>query len=378
MRKIRYIVGALSLIIALPFLSACAFQSVGGPTNSLSAIASTNSTESITTESRQIDLTTDSSITSWYAQISPVTYSSIEDLLNDSDLVIIGTVTKMLPTVRVQSTDCVPDKKGFGMQQDSLNITSANVRIEQVIKGNISVGESIRLDQDGGLAEGIMETISPYRYLEDGIMYLMFVRHIEDIDISKYFAYSFASVYDGFMAIKSGKVYPWEYSNIFLAGTSVEDAMLALQPKVIVIPAEMPDDFAIYFAFGVNPKQKNVLDAYPGGGIMKDLIENGTWHNEFSIEKIDLAAIYKKMQELSLLGLTGKIVGGEKPPTLNNTFLIKYRINGSELSVSGDSTTATDGSLEAKNLELFRRYLEAFMMNTEEYKHMPAAVGVYR
>ncbi len=215
MRRIRYIVGALSIIIALLFLSACVFQSDGGPINSMSANASTKPTETNAW---------------WHAQITPITYSSLEDLLNDSDLVIIGTVTKILPAVRVNYTDCVPGKLGFGIEQDSLNVTSADVRIEQVIKGNISVGESIRLDQDGGLAEGIMETITPYYYLENGITCLMFIQHNEDFDSSQYFAYRFTSVYDGFMPIQSGKVNPLDHLSVFLAGTSVEDAILAMQP----------------------------------------------------------------------------------------------------------------------------------------------------
>jgi hypothetical protein len=138
----------------------------------------------------------------------------------------------------------------------------------------------------------------------------------------------------------------------------------------------MPDDFAVYFAFWINPDQKNILDTYTGG-IQKDLVLNGTQHGEFAYEKGELEAVYAKMQELSIFDLSGNIISDSAQVTPNETFLIRYRINGHEYTVSGDGTTGLLESMEGRHLHAFMEYLMTYMINTADYKALPAAEGGY-
>jgi len=178
------------------------------------------------------------------------------------------------------------------------------------------------------------------------------------------------------MQITDGKVYPPQSSQIFEPGISVEDVRLAMVPEVLVIPNTMPDDFAVYFAFWINPEQKNFIDTYTGG-IQKDLVLNGTQHGEFGPENGDLEVIYSKMQELSIFDLSGNIISDSVQVTPNEIFLIRYQINGHEYQVSGDGTTELLDSAEGQNLHDFMEYLKNYMINTTDYKAMPAAEGGY-
>jgi len=147
-------------------------------------------------------------------------------------------------------------------------------------------------------------------------------------------------------------------------------------PEVIVIPDTMPDDFAVYFEFWINPDQKNFLETY-SGGIQKDLVLKGTQHSEFGAERRDLEAIYARMQELSIFDLSGNIISDSVQVTPNEIFLIRYRIDGHEYQVSGDGTTELLDSAEGRNLLAIMEYLRNYMINTAEYKALPAAEGGY-
>jgi hypothetical protein len=146
--------------------------------------------------------------------------------------------------------------------------------------------------------------------------------------------------------------------------------------EVIVIPETMPDDFAVYFEFGINPDQKNILDTFTGG-IQKDLVTNGTYHSEFYCARADLEAIYAKMKQLSIFDLSGNLISDSVQVTPNEIFLIRYQINGHEYTVSGDGTTEMLESMEGNHLHAFMEYLRNYMINTSDYKAMPTAEGAY-
>src|ERR1035437_8353151 len=146
--------------------------------------------------------------------------------------------------------------------------------------------------------------------------------------------------------------------------------------KVIVIPDTMPDDFAVYFEFWKNPDRKNILDTFTGG-IQKDLIMNGTYQSEFYCERADREAIYAKMKELSICHQSGNLISDSVHITPKEIFLIRYQINGHEYTVSGDGTTEMLESMEGKHLQAFMEYMRNYMINTADYKAMPAAEGLY-
>jgi len=312
-----------------------------------------------------------------HVQVDPILYPTLEKFLAVTDIVIMGTVLDTLPMVRLKKSD--NDLWKSALWKD-FNITPALIQVDEVLKsdvGDVTVGETIRIDQMGGFADNVKETISWIKYPEVGSSYLMFITFNESADTNEYLTYEYSSIYDGLMEITDGKVYPKKGSHIFDSGISVEDVRLAMVPEVIVIPDTMPDDFAVYFAFWINPKQKNILDAYPGGGIQKDLGLNGTQHSEFVCESGDLEAIYAKMQELSIFDLSGNLISDSVQVTPNEIFLIRYQINGHEYSVSGDGTTELLDSVDGQHLHTLMEYLRNFMTNTAEYKAMPAAEGGY-
>jgi len=145
MDKVKTVLATL-LILGLTLLAVGCYGGVSSRTTLASATVTTaGNVNGSTTSSSNSTNTSTTSITSWHSQITPVTYSSIEDLLKDSNLVIIGTVTKIHPTVRVLEADWVPDKKGFGMQQDSLNFTAAKSRLRKGTSVKYHVGKANRL-----------------------------------------------------------------------------------------------------------------------------------------------------------------------------------------------------------------------------------------
>lgn len=313
---------------------------------------------------------------SMYAFITPITYTSLLELLADTDIVIIGTVEETLPAVRLTKSD---NDLWEGAFWEDFNVTPSLVHVEEVLKsdaGDIAAGDTMRIDQMGGLADNVNETIDWIKLPEVGSSYLMFITFNESANTDEYMTYEYSSVVDGLMRITDGKVYPPEGSQVFESGISVEDVRLAMVPEVNVIPDTMPEDFAVYFSFWINPDQKNLMDTY-AGGIQKDLVLNGTHHSEFSCERQDLEAIYAKMKELSIFDLSGNLISDSVQVTPNEIFLIRYRINGHEYTVSGDSTTEMLESVDSQHLHVFMEYLRDYMINTAEYKAMPDAEGGY-
>jgi len=312
-----------------------------------------------------------------HVQITPMMYTSLEELLADTDIVIIGTVKETLPAVRLTESDNDLWKSAFW---EEFNVTPSLIQVDEVLRsneGDVTVGDTIRIDQMGGFADNVKETIDWIKFPEVGSNYLMFITFNQSADTDAYLTYEYSSIVDGLMEITDGKVYPPKASQIFASGMSVEDVRLAMIPEVIVIPDTMPEDFAVYFEFWINPEQKNFLNAYSGGGIQKDLVMNGTQHSEFGAERQDLEAIYAKMQELSIFDMSGNLISDSVQVTPNEIFLIRYLINGHEYTVSGDGTTGMVESLEGKNLHTFMEYMRNYMINTAEYKAMPAAEGGY-
>ena len=119
------------------------------------------------------------------------------------------------------------------------------------------------------------------------------------------------------------------------------------------------------------------MDTY-SSSIQKDLILNGTHSGEFSCGKEDLEAIYAKMKELSIFELSGNMISETVKVTPNEIFIIRYRINGKEYILSGDSSTGQTGATSREeNLQAFKEYLRGFMKETPEYKAMPDSEGVY-
>lgn len=157
---------------------------------------------------------------------------------------------------------------------------------------------------------------------------------------------------------------------------SVTASSTMSDPEESPFPSTMPDDFAIDFEFWIDPAQRNKLDTYTGS-IQKDLVSKGTSSSAFSCEKNDLKAIYARMVELSIFELSGNIINDSVQVSPNEIFTIRYRMNGKDFLLSGDSTTSMSDQKEAENLLAIMEYLRDFMKGTPEYEAMPVADGGY-
>lgn len=165
-------------------------------------------------------------------------------------------------------------------------------------------------------------------------------------------------------------------TSVIESSTTTDASGQTINSDNTAISDTMPDDFAIDFEFWIDPAQKNRLDTY-SGNIQKDLVLKGTSSSAFSCKKEDLEAIYARMMELSIVELSGNMISDSVQVTPNEFFTIRYRINGKDFLLSGDSTTGMSDQNGAENLLTFMEYLRDFMKGTPEYETMPDTEGGY-
>ena len=128
MNRFRNLVLLLCLLFVLPILSACNDTEIA-----------ISSDPPIVTETTAAETTL-----SMHVFITPITYSSLEELLEVTDIVIIGTVQETLPAVRLtQSENTLWDSAIW----EKFNVTPSLVQVEEVLKmeeGEVSVGDTFR------------------------------------------------------------------------------------------------------------------------------------------------------------------------------------------------------------------------------------------
>jgi len=309
--------------------------------------------------------------------IVPASFSTLEDLLKVTDIVIVGTVESSLSSVTLNKSD---SELFQNIPVDKFFIDSVNVRVDEVIwsdEATIGVGDTIRIDAVGTFSADAVGAAEYVPTPEVGWSFLMFISFHESEDTGAYLTYEFSSRADGFINITSAELYPCDDSQVFISGTTIEEVRKAVNPKGVAFPEVMPEDFAIKFECWIDPYQKNIIDTY-NGSIQKDLVLNGIQKSEFSCEKEELETIYAKMKELSVFELSGNMISETMKVTPNTIFIIRYRINGKEFILSGDSSTGQTGATSREeNLKSFEEYLLGFMMETPEYKAMPESEGGY-
>lgn len=93
-------------------------------------------------------------------------FDTLEKLVFASQYIVVGQVEKILPCQRMQ---------GEVMFGGLHNETPAIIHVEQSIKGGIKEGDSIKVLQYGGTAEGVVEDVQPVKYLVQGEELLLFM-----------------------------------------------------------------------------------------------------------------------------------------------------------------------------------------------------------
>lgn len=171
-----------------------------------------------------------SPITEVFIEEAPFLISDIDFLVSQSDFIFVGKVEKALPIVRV---DAVALGLVEGISGLKKNVSSFEIRADQVLKGEIAPGDTIRVDRSGGLAEGINEIYEDDPpYPREGSTYLMFIYKTEFTEENKYFMYMFVGTYDGFSEIIDGKILPQKNTTIFKSGTPIDEAIASVSDAI--------------------------------------------------------------------------------------------------------------------------------------------------
>lgn len=177
----------------------------------------------------------DQNITSVYNDDHPGTFDAIEDLVLKSDYVFIGTVSEVSPSVRINRADYdLWVEEGY----EQSNITTTHFVVDEVLFGDLNVGDSFQVDQFGGSAEGVNDVWVNVTYPTQGGKYLVFAFSASDIGGEKHFANQFTGSFDGFYEISGTTIIPQDDKSFFDAGESLENALASirevadiLQPK---------------------------------------------------------------------------------------------------------------------------------------------------
>ena len=160
---------------------------------------------------------------------APVT---LEKMAVSIDTIIVGKVKEVLPAVRVNLTEY-----GYETSSDReewANITRCRVEVRTSVKGELAQGETINVDQRGGLAECINEYTENLPFLEDGSTYILFLYEPEFGKDAPYCKYMTGTL-QSFLEVVDGKMLKQDY-NFFEEETPVEEAVEKIEAVMIPIP----------------------------------------------------------------------------------------------------------------------------------------------
>lgn len=175
---------------------------------------------------------TDQNITSIYNDDHPGTFTSITDLILKSDYVFIGTVSDVLPAVRINRADYdLRVEEGY----EYSNITTSFFVVDEVLFGDLKVGDSFQVDQFGGSAEGVNDIWINVTYPAEGNKYLVFAISAADIGGEKNFKNQFTGAFDGLYEIDGTSLIPQDERSFFDAGESLENALASIREVTDVL-----------------------------------------------------------------------------------------------------------------------------------------------
>ncbi len=156
--------------------------------------------------------------------------------------------------------------------------------------------------------------------------------------------------------------------------TSTEDE--ASKPA---LPAVRPDDFAIYFKWGV--KEGNYLDTY-NGKVGKDMVAEEDVSAEYVVSRQLLDEIYGALLQHGIADIRTEMTseslskdGFGVGVTPNTTYLIRFKANGEEYSVRGDATSHSYA--EAKGFHEFNGFMAEKIRTIWQELNFPEANSAY-
>lgn len=153
-------------------------------------------------------------------------YSTLKELVDACDYIIIGKVESVLPTIR--------ENISANNNEAWANYTPSKIVIQKVILGDKSQGEYIHIRQTGGSFTGvsesgkqetITETTNSVVLLEEGMEYFMFVAGENNAEEGFEYPYFLIAPSNINPKIVDGKLVVMEGNDLLENGISVEDAI---------------------------------------------------------------------------------------------------------------------------------------------------------
>lgn len=164
-------------------------------------------------------------------------YNNIDDLKNKSDYIIKGKVLnskveKLDLTIKNNSTDPKLNpsygSKGTSSKEDLKNVcTVFEVKVIDVIKGNIKKNDIIKVKQIGGLFEGKDYVYDGVKYMGSEKDYILFLEGYDNPDIP----YSTLNPSQGFMEVLDGKIKVDENNQIFKKDMDEDEAIKLIKKE---------------------------------------------------------------------------------------------------------------------------------------------------
>lgn len=172
------------------------------------------------------------SIAEFTAATNPFIVSSLDRLIANSDDIFVGTVTEALPTIRI-------DEVALGLVTSNrtrmANISSFEFRVDAVVMGKFILGEKVRIDLHGGVADGISENFG-IDYPKQGTTYLLFVYRPTELQGKAYFQFLLVDSFNSCTEIHNGILKPHPRATVFPSGYRQEQALADVQEIISSIP----------------------------------------------------------------------------------------------------------------------------------------------
>lgn len=187
MNKIRIAI----LLIALCLVSAC---------------ANTSSSDIASSQTDRVETITESTTEVIQYQIDPILYPSLQDLVDASEIIVVGEVTSS----SINRIDLSSEGNVSGDTEMFANVSSFSVAVSKVIKGTIPDDMQLKVDLlCGGEVDGYIEIYEPpIPSPVAGEEYVFFIDAPEKNKDHEYFVYKFEGSFDGFVRVENGVVEP--------------------------------------------------------------------------------------------------------------------------------------------------------------------------
>lgn len=128
-------------------------------------------------------------------------YQSEKELVNDSDLIIVGEVVKANKAEMI-NINLDKEKAAKNLEEDNVLYTVFDIKVDEVIKGNVNAGDIIKIKQAGD-KDSKENRLNENDYFKKGSTYAFFLQGYEERpDIP----YSTLSTIQGQLEIENGKV----------------------------------------------------------------------------------------------------------------------------------------------------------------------------